>query len=68
MPKKEIMVSGMSCSHCMAAVETALKTLKGVNEVEVDLKTGKVVVDYDEGAAAEQELTEAIKNAGYEVV
>ena len=68
MPKKEIMVSGMSCSHCKAAVETALKTLKGVNEVDVDIKTGKVIIDYDEGAAAEQELMEAIKNAGYEIV
>ena len=68
MPRKELKVSGMSCGHCKAAVEAALKTLNGVNEVEVDLKSGKVIVDYDEGAAAEQELTEAIKNAGYEVV
>jgi copper ion binding protein len=68
MPKKELQVSGMTCMHCRAAVETALKTLKGVNQVDVDLETGKVIVDYDDGAAAEQELREAIKNAGYQVV
>lgn len=68
MPKKELKVEGMSCGHCRAAVETALKTLDGVNDVEVQLETGKVIVDYDEGAAAEHELAEAIKNAGYEVV
>lgn len=68
MPKKELNVSGMSCSHCSAAVEQALKTLDGVNEVEVNLETGKVIVDYDAGAAAEKELDEAIRNAGYEVV
>lgn len=68
MPKKEFQVSGMTCGHCRAAVETALKTLKGVNEVDVNLKTGKVIVDYDAGAAAEHELTEAIKNAGYELI
>lgn len=68
MPKKELKVSGMTCSHCRAAVETALKTLNGVNAVDVDLATGNVIVDYDDGAAAEQELTEAIRNAGYEVI
>lgn len=68
MPKKEIQVSGMTCNHCKAAVEKALKTLDGVNEVDVQIETGKVTVDYDEGAAAEKELLEAIKNAGYEVL
>ena len=68
MPKKEIQVSGMTCNHCKAAVEKALKTLDGVNEVDVQIETGKVTVDYDEGAAAENELLEAIKNAGYEVL
>jgi copper ion binding protein len=68
MPKKELKVSGMTCGHCRGAVESALKTLKGVNDVDIDLKTGKVIVDYDDGAAAEHELAEAIRNAGYEVV
>ncbi len=68
MPKKELKVEGMSCEHCRAAVETALKTLDGVNEVEVQLETGTVTVDYDEGRGAEEELSEAIQNAGYKVV
>jgi copper chaperone len=68
MEKVVLKVEGMSCGHCRAAVEAALKTLDGVNEVEVQLETGKVIVDYDEGAAAEHELAEAIRNAGYEVV
>ncbi len=67
MPKMELNVSGMSCGHCKAAVEKALKTLDGVNEVEVNLETGQVIVDYDQGAAAEKELAEAIRNAGYEI-
>lgn len=68
MPKKELKVEGMSCGHCKAAVEAALKTLDGVNEVEVRLDSGTVVVDYQEGALAEEELMEAVKNAGYQVV
>jgi len=67
-PKKELKVEGMSCGHCKAAVEAALKTLDGVNEVEVRLDSGTVVVDYQEGALAEEELMEAVKNAGYQVV
>ena len=45
-----------------------MKTLDGVNEVEVQLETGTVTVDYDEGRGAEEELSEAIQNAGYKVV
>lgn len=68
MPTKELQVSGMTCNHCKAAIEDALKTLDGVNEVQVDLETGKIIVDYDEGKAAEQELMEAVQNAGYQVI
>ncbi|MEG6523474.1 CopZ family metallochaperone [Desulfotomaculum sp. 1211_IL3151] len=58
-------VEGMSCGHCQAAVEKALKAVAGVADVKVDLGQKEVVVA---GTAPREELAKAIEEAGYEVV
>lgn len=58
-------VEGMSCNHCKAAVEKALKDVAGVEAAQVDLAKKEVVVT---GAAPKEALVEAIEDAGYEVV
>jgi copper chaperone CopZ len=63
----EIMVKGMSCGHCAAAVTKALRVLPGVGEVQVDLASGRVTYDCEKPFPAE-EVARAIKAAGYEVV
>ena len=63
--EKTIMVEGMTCGHCEKAVKEALGELVGVNNVEVDLITGKVVVKGEE--LEDSKLREAIDEAGYEV-
>jgi uncharacterized protein len=42
--KVVLKVSGMSCSHCSAAVERGLNQTEGVNHAEVDLKSGRAEV------------------------
>ena len=37
-------VEGMSCNHCVGAIKDGLTSLPGVEEVAVDLATGKVEV------------------------
>jgi copper chaperone len=60
----EIEVSGMSCEHCVAAVEAAAKSVAGVTSARVDLKSGMVEV---EGTGFErQKVLDAIAKAGYE--
>lgn len=63
-----ISVQGMSCNHCKASVEKALKTLTGVEKAEVDLQKAEVTVEFDPGVIAPEALQEAITAAGYEVV
>ena len=63
--EKIIMVEGMTCGHCEKAVKEALGELDGVNNVEVDLTTGKVVVKGE--GLEDSKLREAIDEAGYEV-
>lgn len=59
----ELNVTGMTCGHCKAAVETALKAVAGVTAVAVDLPGGKASVS---GANLElSALTAAVAEEGY---
>ncbi|MBB6453481.1 copper chaperone [Salirhabdus euzebyi] len=60
-------VSGMTCGHCEASVKGALKDLDGVQNVDVNLATGKVDVQYEEGKVTEAEMKEAVEEQGYDV-
>ena len=60
-------VQGMTCGHCVAAVEQELSALPGVTSVQVDLSSGAVRVDATEPLGAAQ-LAAAVDEAGYEVV
>jgi copper chaperone len=63
----EIKVKGMSCGHCAAAVTRALENLPGVSQVQVDLASGQVTFQ-SQGQATGDQVAQAIKAAGYEVV
>ncbi|KMY46008.1 copper resistance protein CopZ [Bacillus sp. FJAT-27916] len=60
-------VSGMSCGHCVKAVEESVGGLAGVKTVAVDLNGGKVEVSYDESAVTLDAIKETIDDQGYEV-
>ena len=64
--EKTIMVKGMTCGHCEKAVKDALAKLQGVNSVDVNLDTGKVVVEGQ--GMKDEELEHAVIESGYEVV
>lgn len=57
-------INGMSCGHCVKAVETALRRLSDVKEVKVTV--GEAIVTTD-GPPDEVRLREAIEEEGYEV-
>ncbi len=61
--KQELLISGMTCGHCRAAVETALRDVPGVTDANVDLEHGKATV---EGNVQLQSLVDAVEEAGYE--
>ncbi|MCY8277953.1 MULTISPECIES: copper ion binding protein, partial [Bacilli] len=42
MEQKTLQVEGMSCQHCVKAVETSVGELDGVSAVHVNLEAGKV--------------------------
>ncbi|KGR88527.1 copper chaperone CopZ [Lysinibacillus odysseyi] len=63
-----IQVKGMSCGHCVKAVECGLGQLEGVEKVAVQLDAGTVEVDYKEGAVTIEQMKAAIEDQGYDVV
>jgi copper chaperone len=56
-------VEGMSCNHCVAAVDEALKEVPGVTTTEV--RIGSATVDYDPALATVEALLDAVADAGY---
>lgn len=63
---KTLVVEGMMCVHCKAAVEKALSAVPGVTAAVVDLaaKTATVTADASVSDAA---LVKAVTDADYEV-
>lgn len=55
-------ITGMTCGHCVKAVEKALSAVDGVQSVKVSLEEGKAEV---EGGADTQALIAAVQEEGY---
>jgi len=62
-----LIVEGMSCSHCENAVKKAVSALNGVDMVDVALSQKKVIVQYDPHKTTMDEIKDAIEDQGYEV-
>ena len=62
-----ITVKGMTCGHCVSAVQQEVGALPGVTGVEVDLATGTVRVAADPPPPVAA-LRAAVDAAGYEMV
>lgn len=62
---KYFKIEGMSCNHCVAAVQKSLSALN-IKKIEVDI--GLVKAEYDEAKITEEVIIKAIEKAGYKVV
>lgn len=57
-------VTGMTCAHCVASVTEELSEVPGVEQVDVTLETGAVVVTSAEPLGREA-VEAAVTEAGY---
>jgi copper ion binding protein len=67
MTTSEYEVSGMSCGHCEAAIRDEVGQIPGVHRVDVNARTGKLVVT-SSASIDGKAILEAIDEAGYEAV
>jgi copper chaperone len=67
MEKKTLKVDGMSCEHCVKAVNNALAGIAGVTDIVVSLKEGTASFSHDPAVAPLETIRAAITEEGYEV-
>jgi len=58
----------MTCASCVNRVEKALKSVKGVVDMNVNFATQRASVEYLSGEATVKGLKQAVQDAGYEVL
>ena len=59
-------IDGMSCGHCLNAVNQALASVDGVSVESVQM--GRAIVSYDEARTDPARIAAAIAEAGYQAV
>ncbi len=65
MQEKEFKIEGMSCHHCVMAVEAELRDA-GFEKFKVKIGTAKV--EFNGDSETEEKIKKAIEEAGYRVV
>ena len=63
MERTHLDITGMSCSHCVAAVTKALASIHGATPASVHV--GSADVDFDPARTSPAAIAEAVSNAGY---
>ena len=59
-------VKGMSCGGCVKSVTGVLTALPGISRAEVSLERAEAVVDYDGALVTQEQMVQAIEDAGFE--
>ena len=68
MDQIEVRVNGMACPFCAYGIEKKLRALPGARDVKVDLETGRATFEAPSGSVTEQQVKQAIKDAGFSPV
>lgn len=60
-------VQGMSCGHCVNAIEDSVGQLAGVEQVKVNLADAQVEIAFGEAQVSLDQIIETIDDQGYDV-
>lgn len=66
--KRNFPVQGLGCASCVAHVQNALRSVKGVSRADVSLASNMAQVEYDSTVCTPEQLREAVRGAGYDLV
>ncbi len=59
-------VRGMSSQHCAGVVESSLKKVDGIKNVDASFAIERAIIDYDPGKVSLEKIKKIIVDAGYE--
>lgn len=68
MTTKQLRIGGMYCAACSANLERVLNRREGILSATVNIATEMASVQYDEAVIGMEGITQAVENAGFEVV
>jgi copper chaperone len=60
-----IQIDGMTCDHCVHAIQSALEELEGISHAEVSLEEETATVSYDPDWITPEDILDAIEEEGY---
>jgi copper chaperone len=60
-------VGGMTCMGCVSSVKRVLAAIPGIASAEVTLQPGQATVRYDPAKTSRDSISNAIRDAGYDV-
>ena len=63
MTSLQLTIDGMSCGHCVMAVQKALRALDGVDVQQVQI--GSAVMQFDPAKRTVDDILEAVRDTGY---
>ena len=66
--KKKYDIIGMSCSACSAHVDKAVRKVQGVYDVNVNLLSNSMVVEFDEKVVDDALIIKTVEDAGYKAI
>ncbi|WP_394326830.1 heavy metal translocating P-type ATPase [Natrialba sp. SSL1] len=58
----------MDCPSCAGKVTNSVERLDGIDDLNAQVTSGRLLVSYDEAATSESEIRDRVRAAGYEVV
>ncbi|GAG18321.1 unnamed protein product, partial [marine sediment metagenome] len=68
MPSKTFTVEGLTCTDCAERVRAAVNQVEGVRDSQVDYATGRLTVSLARSNLPLEEITRAVRKAGYTLV
>ncbi len=67
MQKLSFKIPNMDCKSCAEVIERRLKSIEGVGEIGIDLKSKTVKLQHDNPNLCQEDVTCAIEDLGYKV-
>ena len=65
--KIRIQINGIHCKSCKSLIESEVEVLPGIESIDVNNKTGKSYISYDDSIISEKKIFKAIENLNYSV-
>ncbi|NCU29905.1 heavy-metal-associated domain-containing protein [Candidatus Saccharibacteria bacterium] len=68
MTSKTFQLQTLTCPSCINKIANAVKSMTGVEDVEVLFNSSRVKVDCADEACSSEDIRQTIENLGYEVL